>query len=165
MKDMPAVLLAVLALFRTVFGRVVGTGKMLRSFVQALRSGRTGRKSLGSAPRARVQAWLNGASDRALLHAAVGNDPSLADVIRMVHPKPESPEREALFAWIFGRPCEVARLPRAEQDWLSFKAIGVSAVPDVPFRMCTQLELSTDHWAQIGTYGPAEIPLRVSHGR
>lgn len=88
------------ALFRAVFGRVVDTGKMLRSFVQVVRSGRTGRKSLGLAPKAMVQAWLSDASDRALLHTAVGNDPSLADVIRMVHPKPESPEREALFAWI-----------------------------------------------------------------
>ncbi len=158
MKDMPAVLLAVLArrdpaLFRAVFGRVVDTGKMLRSFVQIVRSGRTGRKSLGSAPKAMVQAWLNGASDRALLHAAVGNDPSLADVIRMVHPKPENPEREALFAWIVGRPCDVARLPPAVQDWLTFKATGAGAVPDVPFQMLTQLELSTDHWAQIACHG------------
>lgn len=126
---------------------------MLRSFVQVVRSGRTGRKSLGLAPKAMVLAWLSGASDRALLHAAVGNDPSLADVIRMVHPKPESPEREALFAWIVGRPCEVARLLRAVQDWLSFKATGVGAVPDVPFQMRTQLELSTGHWAQIACRG------------
>lgn len=34
-----------------------------------------------------VQHWLNAASDRALLAANVGNDPSLADVIRMGHPK------------------------------------------------------------------------------
>ena len=44
MKDMPAVLLAVLArrdpiLFRAVFNRVVDNGKMLRTFVQVVRSG------------------------------------------------------------------------------------------------------------------------------
>ena len=44
MKDMPAVLLAVLArrdpvLFRAAFGRVVDNGKMLRTFVQVIRSG------------------------------------------------------------------------------------------------------------------------------
>ena len=81
MKDMPAVLLAVLArrdpvLFRRVFGRVVDNGKMLRTFVQVIRSGQTGRKSLGSAPKAMVQTWLNTASDRALIQANIGNAPS-----------------------------------------------------------------------------------------
>ncbi len=125
MKDMPVVLLAVLArrdpaLFRAVFGRVVDNGKMLRTFVQVIRSGATGRKSLGSAPKAMVQNWLNGASDRALLQANIGNDPSLADVIKMVHPKPETREREALYAWIVGRPCEARLLPQAVQDWMAF---------------------------------------------
>src|ERR1051325_9677006 len=55
MRDMPALLLAVLstkdkALFNVVFPRVVDNGKMLRNFVQLMRSGATGRKSLGSAP-------------------------------------------------------------------------------------------------------------------
>jgi len=34
------------------------------------------------------------------LSAAVGNDPSLADVLKMVHPKPATPERAALYAWL-----------------------------------------------------------------
>ncbi len=50
MKDMPAVMLAVLsrrdpALFARVFPRVVDNGRMLRTFVQVMRSGATGRKS------------------------------------------------------------------------------------------------------------------------
>lgn len=158
MKDMPAVLLAVLArrdpvLFRAVFGRVVDNGKMLRTFVQVIRSGQTGRKSLGSAPKAMVQNWLNTASDRALLQANIGNDPSLADVIRMVHPKPATPEREALFAWIVGRPCNAARLPQVVQDWMVFKETGKGPVPDVPFQMLTQLPLAPQHWARIARKG------------
>lgn len=158
MKDMPAVLLAVLArrdpaLFRAAFGRVVDNGRMLRSFVQVVRSGQTGRKSLGSAPKAMVQHWLNTASDWALVQASIGNDPSLADVIKMVHPKPETPEREALFAWIIGRPCDLARLPRPVQDWLAFKATGAGAVPEVPFQMLTQLALSAAQWGQIARQG------------
>jgi len=158
MKDMPAVLLAVLArrdpaLFRAVFGRVVDNGKMLRTFVQVMRSGQTGRKSLGSAPKAMVQNWLNAASDRALLAANIGNDPSLADVIKMVHPKPQTAEREALFAWIVGRPCDVALLPQPLQDWLAFKEAGEGPVPDVPFQMLTQLDLSTAHWAGLARKG------------
>ena len=158
MKDMPAVLLAVLArrdpvLFRKVFGRVVDNGKMLRTFVQVIRSGQTGRKSLGSAPKAMIQNWLNAASDRALLNANIGNDPSLADVIKMVHPKPASADREALFAWIVGRPCDTARLPEAVQDWLMFRKTGKGPVPDVPFQMLTQLELSSAHWSRIARNG------------
>ncbi len=154
MKDMPAVLLAVLSgrdpiLFQRVFGRVVDNGKMLRTFVQIMRSGQTGRKSLGSAPKRMVANWLINASDRALLQANVGNDPSLADVIKMVHPKPESKAREALFAWIIGKPCDVALLPENVQDFLRFKKTGRGRVPDVPFQMLTQLELSTKQWAGI----------------
>ena len=53
MKDMPALLLAVLsakspALLAQVFARVIDNGRMLRNFVQILRSGAVGRKSLGS---------------------------------------------------------------------------------------------------------------------
>ncbi|WP_425099652.1 vWA domain-containing protein [Tropicibacter sp. S64] len=158
MKDMPVVLLAVLArcdpvLFRAVFGRVVDNGKMLRTFVQVIRSGTTGRKSLGSAPKAMVQHWLNTASDRALLQARIGNDPSLADVIKMVHPKPASKEREALFAWIVGRPCEAHLLPQAVQDWMAWGKAGKGAVPDVPFQMLTQLPLTTRQWAGLARNG------------
>ncbi len=158
MKDMPAVLLAILArrdpvLFRAAFGRVVDNGKMLRTFVQVIRSGQTGRKSLGSAPKAMVQNWLNSASDRAMLQANIGNDPSLADVIRMVHPKPVSAEREALFAWIVGRPCDVALLPKAVQDWIAFKATRKGQVPDVPFQMLMQLDLTQKQWARIARKG------------
>ena len=158
MKDMPAVLLAVLArrepvLFRAVFGRVVDNGKMLRTFVQVIRSGQTGRKSLGSAPKAMVQDWLNSASDRAILNANIGNDPSLADVIKMVHPKPVSAEREALFAWIVGKPCDAAKLPEALRQWMAFAKTGKGSVPDVPFQMLTQLELSSKQWARLAENG------------
>ena len=154
MKDMPAVLLAILArldpvLFAKAFPRVVDNGKMLRTFVQVMRSGQTGRKSLGSRPKAMVAHWLNTASDWAILQANIGNDPSLADVIKMVHPKPETAAREALFAWIIGRPCDVSLLPQAVQDWLIFKKAGTGPVPDVPFQMLTQLPLSSKQWARI----------------
>ena len=63
MKDMPALLLAVLStqdpvLLARVFPRVIDNGRMLRTFVQIMRSGAVGRKSLGSRPKALAQAWL-----------------------------------------------------------------------------------------------------------
>ncbi len=159
MKDMPALLLAVLASvspqhLSQAFPKVIDNGRMLRNFVQILRSGATGRKSLGSRPKKLVQTWLNQASDELLLRAAVGQSPSLADVIRMVHPKPVSKHREALFAWLIGEPCDVALLPRAVQDHLAFRACPKGLpLPDVPFQMLTALPLTQRHWAKIAERG------------
>ncbi|SMO69808.1 vWA domain-containing protein [Paracoccus laeviglucosivorans] len=158
MKDTPALLLAVLsardpALFAQIFGRVVTSGKVLRGFVQILRSGQTGRKSLGSRPKAMVQRWLNAATDAQLLAASVGNDPSLADVIRMVHPRPETAERAAFYAWIIGRPADTAALPRVVQDLLAFRAGVSGVVPDVPFQMLADLALTSDQWADVARKG------------
>jgi 60 kDa SS-A/Ro ribonucleoprotein len=55
MKDMPALLCAVLSiaepkLCALTFPRVIDDLKMLRNFVQVIRSGVTGRKSLGTQP-------------------------------------------------------------------------------------------------------------------
>ena len=158
MKDTPAILLAILStkdpiLFGRTFGRVIDNGKMLRNFVQIMRSGAVGRKSLGTAPKRRVQAWLNGASDWQLLNASVGNDPSLADVIKMVHPKPETAERAAFFAWIMGKPCDVSMLPKQVQAYIRFKETGSGQLPDVPFQMLTALPLTAKHWAKIAERG------------
>ena len=140
MKDMPALLLAVLSTKSTehlkrVFPRVIDNGRMLRTFVQILLSGAVGRKSLGSAPKACVQRWLNSATERQLIDAAVGNDPSLADVVRMVHPKPADPVREAFYAWLLDRPYAVDALPEKLRDLLIYKFDRTQAVPEVPFQM------------------------------
>jgi 60 kDa SS-A/Ro ribonucleoprotein len=162
MKDMPALLAATLAvrdvaLLSRVFGRVVDNGKMLRAFVQILRSGVTGRKSLGSRPKKLVQQWLCTASEQQLLNASVGNAPSLADVVKMVHPKPAEPWRAAWFAWLIGKEVDESALPPATQAFERFKratARGeLAEVPAVPFQMLTALELSAAQWAQIARTG------------
>lgn len=158
MKDAPALLLAVLSgmdavMFHRAFDRVITNGKMLRNFVQIMRSGAAGRTSLGSAPKRRVQHWLNTASEWKLVNAAIGNDPSLSDVIKMVHPKPETAEREALFAWIMGKPHEFSKLPRSIQEYRLFKDTGKGPLPDVPFQMLTSLPLTPEHWAKIARRG------------
>lgn len=154
MKDMPAMLLALLALmqgpeFVRVFPRIVTNGRMLRNFVQIMRSGVVGRKSLGTRPKKLVQAWLNQASDQIILNASVGNDPSLSDVIKMVHPKPDDPQREALYAWLIGKPHDSQALPESVREFEAFKRDLSRPVPDVPFQMLTSLELTTAHWVQI----------------
>lgn len=162
MKDMPALLAATLAardvaLLGQVFSRVIDNGKMLRNFVQIVRSGAVGRKSLGSRPKKLVQQWLLTASEKQLLNASVGNTPSLADVVKMVHPKPDEAWRAAWFAWLIGKPVDEAALPPITQAFERFKresAQGAAAeVPDVPFQMLTALELTATQWAQIARTG------------
>ena len=163
MKDVPATLAAALAVWDTallaqVFGRVIDNGKMLRNFVQIVRSGAMGRKSLGSAPKKLVQNWLLNASEKQLLNASVGNQPSLADVVKMVHPKPAEAWRAAWFAWLIGKPFDEAALPPITQAFERFKrdaAKGVASaeLPDVPFQMLTALELNAKQWAQIAANG------------
>jgi 60 kDa SS-A/Ro ribonucleoprotein len=129
---------------------VIDNGRMLRTFVQIMRSGAVGRKSLGSRPKAMVEAWLAEASDQEILRATVGQSPSLADVIRMVHPRPRTPERAALYAWAIGKPYDVAKLPEAVARFEAFKrGDAVGEVPDVPFHMLTALKLTPKHWAGI----------------
>jgi 60 kDa SS-A/Ro ribonucleoprotein len=162
MKDMPVLLAATLAvrdvaLLAQVFGRVIDNGKTLRAFVQMLRSGTLGRKSLGSRPKKLVQQWLLAASEKQLLNAAVGNTPSLADVVKMVHPKPAEAWRAAWFAWLIGKPHDAAALPPITQAFERFKravAQGeVAEVADVPFQMLTALDLTREQWAQIARTG------------
>ena len=94
MKDMPALLCAVLSvkdreLLARVFPRVIDNAKMLRNFVQIMRSGVVGRKSLGTAPKRLVREWLDARDPATLFKSNVGQDPSLADIVKMVHPKPK----------------------------------------------------------------------------
>lgn len=158
MKDMPALLTAILANARAAelaptFGRVVNNGKMLRNFVQILRSGALGRRSLGSRPKKLVQAWLNQATEAQLLSAAVGNSPSLADVVKMVHPKPSEAWREAFFAWLIGKPVDLASLPPLTRAFEAYKRDRTQPLPDVPFQMLTALELGAQEWAQLALQG------------
>ncbi|MDN3575199.1 TROVE domain-containing protein [Chitinimonas viridis] len=152
MKDMPALLTALLAAQRApqlpaVFARVINNGKMLRNFVQILRSGVTGRKSLGSRPKKLVQAWLNTASEQQLLQAAVGNAPSLADVVKMVHPKPAEAWREAFFAWLIGKPYQADKLPPATRSLLAYRAGELTELPTVPFQLLSNEALTAAEWA------------------
>jgi len=154
MKDMPALLLAHLAvrdgeLLAKAFPLVIDNGRMLRNFVQILRSGVVGRKSLGTRPKRLVQRWLEQANVDRILSAAVGEKPSLADVIRMVHPKPRDAEREALYAWLIGKPHRAEALPELVRQFEGFKLQPGDDVPDLPFQYLTALPLTAEHWKAI----------------
>ena len=152
MKDMPALLAAWLTvadpdLSVRVFDRVIDNGRMLRSFVQIMRSGMVGRSSLGSRPKRLVQLWLERASTRALMQAATGNDPSLSDIVKMVHPKPADEARKAFYAWLIGRPYDIAALPVEVAAFEAWKRAPGGPLPDVPFEWLTAFPLSAEQWA------------------
>lgn len=163
MKDMPALLAAVLAMRDTrvlgqVFPRVIDNGKMLRNFVQIIRSGVAGRKSFGSAPKRLARAWFSERSPENVFRQSLGNDPSLQDVIKMIRPSPKlatgevDAVREALYGYLIGRDVPHEKLPPLVQAFESFKKDPSSwegDVPDVPHEMLTALALDTEQWKAI----------------
>jgi 60 kDa SS-A/Ro ribonucleoprotein len=154
MKDMPAVLAAVVAgkdsdLLSKIFSKVVDNPKMLRNFVQVIRSGATGRKSLGTRPKKLIQDYLDGLNDDQLFKADVGNDPSLQDIIKLVHPKPGNKQRSALYGYLLDKEYNKRDLCKLAQSFEAFKKDLKGEIPDVPFQMLTALPLTNEHWKQI----------------
>jgi 60 kDa SS-A/Ro ribonucleoprotein len=154
MKDMPALLCAWLSardprLHETVFARVIDNARMLRTYVQILRSGVVGRKSLGSAPKRLVREWLASRDEEALFSSSAGQSPSLSDIVKMVHPKPASPKREAFYGYMLGRSYDANALPKLVMQFEQFKAGEASDVPDLPFLLLSALPLSQKDWVSI----------------
>ncbi len=119
----PALLTALLStrpeteLLKAVFPRTIDTVPLLRLFVYIMRSGMIGRHSLGTLPKRLVLDWLAARSDEEIYHASLetsgvaGHLPTLTDIIRMVHPKPETASRRALYGFLLGRFYDEADLP------------------------------------------------------
>jgi 60 kDa SS-A/Ro ribonucleoprotein len=160
MKDTSALLLAVLMtrdinLFQSVFNRVVDNGKMLKTFCQIVRSGKVGRKSFGTAPKRMIRQWFQNRPSHKLVGDSVGNDPSLADVIKMVHPTPKNPEQESLFSYLIGKGKNPENLPGIVKEFEAFKLAtpGSRKVPNVPFQLLSAQNLTTDEWASCAASG------------
>jgi 60 kDa SS-A/Ro ribonucleoprotein len=154
MKDMPAVLAAVVAgkdsdLLSKIFTKVIDNPKMIRNFVQIVRSGATGRKSLGTRPKKLIQQYLDSLTDEQLFKADVGNDPSLQDIIKLVHPKPINKKRSALYGYLLSKEYSQKDLCSLAKQFESFKKDMSGEIPDVPFQMLTALPLTDEHWKQI----------------
>ncbi len=162
MKDVPALLCAVLAArdaerLELIFDRLIDDAKMLRNFVQILRSGVTGRKSLGSLPKRLVRRWFETRSDEAIFRADVGQSPSLADIVKMVHPHPATKSREALYGYLIGRQHDASALPRIVREFEAWKADPQGNPPDVPFQMLTALPLTAEQWQAIARRAPWQM--------
>lgn len=162
MKDVPALLVASLSLrspglMAEVFDRVIDNGRMLRTFVQIMRSGTVGRKSMGTLPKRLVRQWLEQRTDEQVFRASVGNAPSLADIVKMVHPRPATPSRAALYGWMLGRDHDAAALPPLVRAFEAFKRLESRDVPDVPHEMLTALPLDAMHWRAIARHASWQV--------
>ncbi len=157
MKDMPALLVAMLSvrspeLFARVFDRVIDDPKMLRTFVQIMRSGQAGRKSLGTRPKKQILGWLDKRTDEQLFRASVGDAPSLADVLKMVHSKPATDSRRALYGYLVGKDHVANDLPPLVTQFEQYKKDKKGDVPDVPFQLLTSLSLGGAEWTAIARH-------------
>ncbi len=154
MKDMPALLCAWLStrspqLHETVFSRVIDSTKMLRNYVQILRSGAVKRKSLGSAPKRLVQSWLLTNSEETIFRSSAGASPSMADILKMVHPKPKTETQEAFYGYMIGRSINKNALPELVLQYEQFKNGESPDVPDLPFTLLSSLPLTRKDWGTI----------------
>jgi 60 kDa SS-A/Ro ribonucleoprotein len=160
MKDVPALLVAYLAkadvkLMSAVFPAVIDSGKMLRNFVQIVRSGAVGRKSLGTAPKRAARTWFASRTPEVIFRQSTGQSPSMADVLKLVRPSPalasgaKDTMREALYGYLIGKDVDSGALPANVQAFETFKSNTDASVPDVPFEMLTALSLTKEHWKQI----------------
>lgn len=164
MKDMPALICAWLrnqgpegiAVLDRVFPRVIFNGRMLRNFVQILRSGQTGKhKSIKGAAKRLVNTWLANQKDWKLFKDSVGNDPSLADIIKMSRPKAGKSPRAAFYGYLIGKvKADDERLPEIVRNYEAFKVDPKNTpVPDVEFRMLSGMDLTKEQWAEIAKRG------------
>jgi 60 kDa SS-A/Ro ribonucleoprotein len=137
-------------LLRQVFPTVIDNPKMLRNFVQIIRSGAVGRKSLGSAPKKLVEQWFASRNHDQIFRGSIGNDPSMADVIKMAHPKPQDATRNALYGYLIGKKHDAECLPTLVKHFEAFKKDPEHVeMPAVDFRMVTALPLSKEAWKAI----------------
>jgi 60 kDa SS-A/Ro ribonucleoprotein len=192
MKDMPAFLTVLLSqantkLFRKVFPKVIDNGKMLRNFVQMGRSGIVTGKSVNMtsyAIKAMLQSWFDGKSPYALFKASIGNDPSMRDILRMAHVRPNTAEKAALFAYMKGAEYDAKKrlfctmryknpnkggekyvlyehsfdaLPDIVRKYENYKETRVGEIPDVDFRLLDSLGMDKDGWKEIARRAPWQM--------
>jgi 60 kDa SS-A/Ro ribonucleoprotein len=166
MKDMPAFMLAHLhaigeiELLKWAWPNVIDNGRMLRNFAQIVRSGVLGRKSFGHAAKRLIQGYLLDVPPEKLFRDSVGQDPSIADVIKMAHAWPRDNERRALFGYLIDRepekwsPACEKDLPQIVKDFELFKKNMELPIPNVEFRMLTALNLGVKEWIEIARNAP-----------
>jgi 60 kDa SS-A/Ro ribonucleoprotein len=73
----------------------------------------------------------------------------MADIVKMVHPRPVTESRKALYGYMIGREADAAQMPALVREFEAFKAGAREVLPGVPFQMLTALDLGTEEWTAI----------------
>lgn len=164
MKDTPAFLLAVLhsrresELLAAVFPKVITSFKMLANFVQIVRSGVTGRKSFGTSTKTLIQKWLESKNAMDIFNGSIGlSGPSVADIIKMVHPKANGADKDAIYAYITEAKNYTTKLDNLPEDVKLFERLKkgeATQIPNIPFRALTNVELNAKQWQSIARNMP-----------
>lgn len=139
------------------------------NFVQIVRSGVTGRKSIGSAPK------------RALVRGSRAARPTSSSASRSVSLRPcrtssrwfalppwndkgEADDvREALYGYLIGKNIDADKLPALPRAFEAWKR-GKGDLPDVPFEMLTPLSplpLSATHWKELARRVDKGVPREI----
>jgi 60 kDa SS-A/Ro ribonucleoprotein len=140
LRDIGALLTAYISsipeLFKVVAPRVLNNMGQIRKFVHYKRSGIVGSKSLGTVPKRYIQDYILALSPRQLFRQAIGQSPSVADVIRLTHPKPTE-ELHYLFRYLLGFDVEDAKLLPEIQELRAFLRgeYPRDQLPSVPMEM------------------------------
>jgi 60 kDa SS-A/Ro ribonucleoprotein len=174
------------ALLSKTFPLVIDNGRMIRNFIQIVRSGTTGIKSLGSMPQRLVKDFFVENHDPAwLFRQSIGNDPSFGDIIKLARPKAKTPEQDALFGYLIGKvksngtseavpgpgpyreskaivhTGKFAALPQLVKDYEDWKkAPAASLPPDLDFQMLSSQGLTTAQWAEVIRNGRYHFTLK-----
>lgn len=159
MKDMPAMLAAHLfsrgpeglEVLKRIFLMAIDNGKMLRNFVQIVRSGTTGRKSFGTAGKKLLKSWFNSKQPADIFRMSVGNDPSMKDVLWLsswATGLGDAPERKALYLYLMDQEHDFDSLPPLVKEYEALKKEPekVTSLPKVPFEMLMGLPLGEKGW-------------------
>lgn len=161
MKDTPVVLLAHLRqynkpLYRATFNKAVTDGRILRGLVGTIKSGQFGSSNLVNADRKLIDQWLMERTPLQVWEDSIGNNPSMADVIKLAHPSSHGDlERDAVYKLIVKNEVS-ANLPKEIVDYLAFKEMRDSGdksyktLPKVGFMRLTALNLIDSDWEQLG---------------
>lgn len=154
MKDVPVLLLGVLRwrdphLYEKVFSRVIKNGRLLRRFVQILRSPYFNSRSLSSKTRRLIQNWFESRTPYQIWEESLGNNPSLKDVINLAHVNPGSAEsRQAVFKLICKNE-KSSKLPQVIKNFYAWKENRELPIPKVSFLRLTSEKLTASDWSQV----------------
>lgn len=150
MKDLPALLVAYLAskyendILDSVFARVIDNGRMVRNFVQIIRSGVLGRKGLGSQPKRLLRQWFAAQGAEGVYRNSTGSAPSMADVIKLARPIPYTPEERDMYRYLIGKG-EACGAAWQLKKW----AAGEGEMPRLPFEFLAGAAKTQQHWEDI----------------